>query len=169
MKLYQASVLNLRYIGLIGFLLFLFNQSQGQVVKELQNTSQGWAGGPCCVSGVNYNFNILFSAFKNEPVPDTIWVGGQDIPLSLTDGELDGYTANTQVKRAGKTLTFHIAVGTSHDEKADQYPGIVVKKPKPAPIPQTGVAILSYHEKGSGKRHFFTIKKVKELEFQSYP
>ena len=140
-----------------------------QTVKELDNTAQGWSGGICCISGVNYNFNMEFSGYKNEPIPDTIWVGGEDIPLVITDSALDGMTANSRRSRIGKTIKFQFAVGVSHDEKSNEFPGYEEHKPKPAPIQFTGVALVSYHEKGSSKRQYYVVKKVKELEYQNYP
>ena len=149
--------------------LMTFTALNAQKITELENTAQGWSGGVCCKSGVNYNFNLQFEGFKNEVIPDTIWVGGYGIFLSVTDSPL-GYGANVQRTKTGKALKFRISVGTSHDEMDDfRHTGREPEKPKPAPIEFAGVALLSYHEKGSSQRCFYIVKTIKELEYQDYP
>ncbi len=157
---------------LSAFIICLWTMSfvHAQTVKELNNTAQGWSGGVCCRSGVNYNFNLEFTGFKNEPVPDTIWVGGECIPVTISDSTTDRYYANTFRTRLGKTIKFHFSVGISHDEMDDfRHMGKEPEKPKPAPIQYTGVALVSWYQKGVTKRQFYVIKKVQELEYQSYP
>ncbi len=47
-----------------------------QQVSVTSATRQGWAGGICCVHGVNYTVNVLVILNKNPITFDTLWTEG---------------------------------------------------------------------------------------------
>jgi hypothetical protein len=83
-----------------------------QKVTLVSATAQSWAGGVAGLSGDNYHFTIEFTRFKNEPLPDTIWIGNNPIPLINNDAA----SSNFRLTHVGNTLKADITAKTSRNE-----------------------------------------------------
>ena len=135
--------------------------SFGQTVRVLNSTQQSWSGGVAGRYGTNYYFEVEFSNFHSEPLPDTLWIGQKPISLYLSEAHAAAL-ANMKCSRKKNTITYQINAGTSYDDYASHYapPGQEEKKELiHAPLKYKGAALLSYRY--MGKRHFFEITKVK--------
>lgn len=150
----------------LSILLFLPVPAQAQKGTMLGATEQCWSGGIAGRHGCNYTFSISFAG--GEPVPDTIWIGDDPIPIRHHTG--DG-NDNTTIVHKGRATKLTIRAGTSHDDYAERYAPYPDAIPKPhpvAPIKYQGVALLSYTS--NGKRRYFTIPHITErLPHISYP
>ena len=156
-------MLNSRKIGLI---LTFFNALPSgiclaQKVTLLNATQQHWSGGIAGRSGVNYTFSIRFEGYKQEPQPDTIWIGDQPVKI-LLEGNGPGSSFNTRITRSKKIVQFDITAGTTRDEYAGRYapyPGQkeLPEQPRP-PIKYNGVALLSYNVYGN--RKYYIVSKI---------
>ncbi len=140
-------------------LLSNFN-ARSQTVKIISASEQKWAGGAAGRTGTYNHFEIEFKGFKNEPLPDTIWIGQEAIPLVITDAK-EAPTGNTIRTKTKKSIKFQIKVGTAHNEYAELNPQVgpnekKIALPKP-PVKYKGVALLSY--KNKGHETYFTIPK----------
>lgn len=134
-----------------------------QKVKLLQATSTGWSGGIAGRYGTGYNFIVQFShCGKQEPEPDTLWIGNKYIPLVTKPASGQSYNLIKTAER--KKVTFQVWGGTSWEDEEKpilHYPNSPeqkkINKPFP-PIRYEGVALLSY--KYNGKQRYFVIDKI---------
>ena len=133
-----------------------------QKVKLAGSSSTSWSGGIAGRYGTNYNFTIEFSEYKkDEPVPDTFWIGHKCFPVILkADPVPQNY--NT-VRTAGKRkVSFLLIGGTDYrDDKHGQDPYNAVSKRIQMPVPPIeykGLALLSY--KYRGKRRYYMIDRI---------
>lgn len=145
------------------FFVFIFPAFVfGQNVRLINSSCQSWSGGIAGRYGNHYNFTVKFSQYKEEPVPDTLWIGQQPTPLFITD-ESGGQQANANCTRGKNALTFKIRAETFFDDYSDRYapPGNDHKANRVhAPVSYKGVALLSYRYKG--KQHYYKISEIKE-------
>jgi len=148
--------------------LFLSKELGAQTVRVINSTEQRWSGGVAGRTGVNYSFVIEFSKYKQEPLPDTLWIGQEPIAILITDSS---FSKNINTKRTCNkhTVRFEINVGTSHDENTDRFP--VQEKPTVSahpPMKYKGAALLSYLY--NGKQCYYEISKfLKVYPPLSYP
>jgi len=155
-------------LSIILVLLFCFSRvAYAQRIRMLNSTEQKWYGGVAGKSGANYVFLIEFADFKTDPIPDTIWIEQQPVPLSIANGK---ELFNTKITRTAHAIRFEINVRVSKDDYEDRHP-IQSRAPKAtphAPITYEGVALLSYRIKGAPK--YFEIRKImKEYPAANYP
>ncbi len=139
-----------------------------QTIKILNSTVRNWSGGVAGKRGSNYSFVIEFRDFRKEPLPDTIWINQQPIPLSISTETVQGNTKRTRTKNAVK---FEINAGTSRDDYADMYPDPEGKQRKAIPRmprPCKGVALLSYLYRGKD-RYYEIGAFTTTLEPVNYP
>ena len=126
--------------------------AQAQVVKLEDATRQDWSGGVAGKYGSNYTFTITFRDCKVEPMPDTLWVGEQAIPLN------ENPPANITRTKKGNSVRFDIRANISKDEYSNRYyPQDRTVKAK-APVDYKGIALLSY--KYGGRQKYFIVPKV---------
>ena len=136
--------------------------SFAQKVKLVNSTSTNWSGGIAGRSGTNYMFKVEFSAYgRNQPMPDTLWIGDKCIPLILkTNPVPQGF--NLIATTSKKKVTYEIMGAVSKDlnkNRPDPYQEANKRNHlPPPPVKCGGVALLSYRY--NGKRHFYTIEKV---------
>ena len=151
--------------NLLLLLLLLPLAALSQKVTLLTSASQKWAGGVCCRHGVNYTFRLSF--FALDPRPDTLWLGMQDIPLTISDSV--GTNATRTRKKAG--TEYLIQAQEVVDDRNGRQPAEPEQDPVLASLPPVdykGVALLSYYNKG--RRRFFVIDKIMhQLPQQDHP
>ena len=141
----------------------------GQTVRIVNSSSQKWSGGIAGHSGTNYYFEVEFSGFRGEPLPETLWLGKEPVAQSIIDSA-DGQSGNTIRAHKRGVLLYKISAGTQKDEYNDRYPDPENKKSDtPVHVPvYKGVALLSYRY--HGKRHRFEIMYImKNLATADYP
>jgi hypothetical protein len=115
-------------------------------------TEQQWSGGIAGRWGVRYTFSIQFTDIKETPIPDTIWIGNDAIPLTTITHP--GMQHNTVVTNNKKGHIWTITVGTSHDDR--RTPGDDAPE-RLCPI-YRGVALLRYTYRGSHSS--LAVKKI---------
>ncbi len=164
-----ATAMHIRAFLFLMFSFFAANVN-AQKIKILSSTLQRWSGGVAGHSGSNYSFEIEFSGYHTEPVPDTIWLDRQPRPL-LVANAADLSTANTRRKRKKNAVAYTITESTSKsEENLNYYPTPLKSEHKPAhpPVNYKGAALLSYHY--NGKQYYFEIPKImKQLTPINYP
>ena len=140
-----------------------------QSVKLINSTHQRWSGGVAGRSGDRYGFTIEFSKYKQEPVPDTLWIGKK--PFAIKIGENNSFrNGNTKLTRSKNKLTFEINENITKNEyyNPNEPPQEHEPNTSQPPKPYQGVALLSYTYKGH--IHYYTVKTItKETEPANYP
>jgi hypothetical protein len=163
--------MNLKLISLLLAFCAFQLYAMAHTVKVISATTQSWSGGVAGRSGTNEQFEIEFSGFKSEPIPDTMWMGDETIPLIITN-KSNFSEGNTICIRSKKSVTFKILGQTYRDEYAERFPpGLDPKKKNKVshpPKPYKGVALISY--KIDGKEYWFEVPKyTKTLPAINYP
>lgn len=156
-------------IALVLLMLPLAASAQGPNVKIISSCEQGWSGGIAGRHGTNYSFVVEFSKYKkaNEPVPDTLWVGQEQVLLSVRDSTYAPGT-NTRLIRYRHAMRFEINAGTAHDEY-NNGPLHSAHDSQSAHAPAyNGAALLSYHS-GNRQYHFVIGRIMKHLPPLNYP
>ncbi len=128
-----------------------------QSLKVVSATSQGWAGGICCATGVNYHINLQLIRTKLPIILDTIWLEGYPRDLSAYN-----------TKKEGKTDTVNIFIQEGWRTNIYEIDRISDKE-----------FILNYDETKTGVKVQYRLGKqkltlditpfLKELEFIAYP
>lgn len=152
----------MKYFLLLLTVIFSQQVVLAQTIKMLNSTMQSWSGGIAGRSGVNYTFSIEFSNYKQEPIPDTLWIGRS--PIALVSADAGAVRVNTKRIANQKTVRFDITCGsTSADEYPTRYPntGEAEKTRLHSPIAYKGVALLTYNYKG--KRQKYVITQIKTI------
>ncbi len=146
----------MKYISLLLTILFYQQVALAQTIKMLNSTMQSWSGGIAGRSGVNYTFSIEFSNYKQEPIPDTLWIGRS--PIALISSDASAVRVNTKRIPDKKTVRFDITCGTSADEYQTRYPntGEAEKTRLHSLIGYKGVALLTYNYKGERQKYVIT-------------
>lgn len=133
--------------------LFLFPfLSFGQLPTVSKATSQGWAGGACCVSGTNYSITISGSEeiLKDFKV-NSVCIGGNKFDTSMV-------TVNAYTKENIKYIILSMGIVNS------EYPRDFKIIDKTPPCPDNEVNF-----NGCKSSYTLQIDKVEELMFVAYP
>ena len=125
-------------------------------------TSQGWAGGVCCRTGVNYHINFSTSDTVAKFDLDTLWIGERFFLLDKKQNN----PATITLKNGKKIIS--ISVGTSCDERNDYLIEKKIEEKKPKAPKYAGVACVIYRDKKNAVKHF-VVEKFEALMFLAYP
>ncbi len=147
----------------IAFFAILFSPNivAAQTTKLINSTQQNWSGGIAGRSGSNYIFIVEFSGFRNEPVPDTIWIKHLPVPIVMRENNKH-IAVNTKVIRSKRSVRFEINAATAKDENGFSPLDESKQGASPhCPITCKGVAILSY--RCNGKQRYYEITRVMKI------
>ena len=140
-----------------------------QSVKLINSTHQRWSGGVAGRSGDRYGFTIEFSKYKQEPVPDTLWIGKKSFAIKI--GENNSFrNGNTKLTRSKNKITLEINENITKNEyyNPNEPPQEHELNTSQPPKPYKGVALLSYTYKGH--RHYFEVSRImNEAQAANYP
>lgn len=138
--------------------LLLPAKALAQTVTLKNSTERSWTGGIAGRSGSDYTFSLEFKGFKNDPIPDTLWIENEPIPIVMSSRS----QANARINRLNKnTMQLDINAGITRDEYERYHAGPlreVKAPPHHPPVKYSGVALLSYLYKG--KKKYFVIGKM---------
>ena len=128
----------------------------------MRATSQGWSGGVCCRTGVNYNISFSTKDTLTKFELDTLWIEDNFFLLNKKQNN-----PTTVTLKNGKKI-ISVWAGTSHDERNDYLiENKIVEKKLKAPKFQ-GAACIIYHDK-KNKVKYFIVEKFEELVPLAYP
>lgn len=130
-----------------------------QDIKLRGATSQSWAGGVCCRSGINYVITLESADTTAELKVDTVWVGNTCYYNS------DAATISVIRNVVGGKGEYNIQVSEVWDERVEPYSGSQVPKVK---CPYSGEANIICHFKKKYPKHI-TVEKFTELDPIAYP
>ena len=139
-------------------IVFFTSCAPGQEV--MQATRQGWAGGVCCVSGVNYNVTVLLRNQSPETIEvEKIYLQGQVA--------MEGTVQSKGELKEGTVCT--ITFGTRRDETRDiRIMPIDHKEIKNNNTRQfEGAALLVL--KINGKSMEVVVSEFEEMPYLAYP
>lgn len=130
---------------------FVSTKLHSQQIKVISATSQGWAGGVCCRTGINYNIQLRILNPKHSLKLDSLWMEGYCVNIS-------DYGISKREK--SDTVFLRLQKGVTWDEgmPTDNWCFNSTRK---------GV-IISYYLNGK-KKWLDVTPYIKELEFQAYP
>ncbi len=143
----------------------------GQTVKVINSSVQSWSGGVAGRSGDNYEFRIIFSGYTKMPLPDTIWIGNEPMPIYIADsGVIE--EANTIRYRRKNAVIYEVHTGTQKFEENPNYAHNPLNERYAAtarpPINYKGMGLLSYYY--DGKHYYYQIPRIMHsLPPISYP
>lgn len=151
----------MKYLLSTLLLVLTFASNAQEVVKA---TSQGWAGGVCCVSGTNYAVTFKSSSGPDAYKIEEIWLSNQARPLS---GTLAQATKGEVIVNFGITRdeTYNHEILPPDDIKVDEEAtrhDALLQKPD-----FKGVALIVL--KKNGKKMKVIVEKFEELPFLAYP
>lgn len=150
-------------ISIVSLFIFCCTLTAGaQNLKTIYATRRDWSGGVAGHHGSYLSFTVEFSNYKEEPIPDTIWIDSKPIPLATTiRNEKVQIKGNMNRTTSKKGVRFEINTGTSYDDNtrsiypdpSDSHKELTCHQP----VACKGVALLSYRY--MGREHYYPIAK----------
>jgi hypothetical protein len=140
---------------LILALLLLSFTAKAQSVKLISATHTSWSGGVAGRHGDNYDIILELSKCSTQPLPDTIWIDNQRLPLTIGAAGQQG-NFNARLTHTKGKYRYEITVGTTHDEYV--IPGVKEPEECKPPVKCNGIALLGYSYKG--RQHYYTITHI---------
>ncbi len=149
---------------------FLFFCS-GSEFELLESTSQKWSGGTAYSgAGIKYRINLKVNKSSKDLTFDKLWIGDKCIDMEVAKGKI--YRSNVEFS---KNDTITILANRITIPQKERREGKIVTKDLPKencgdekiPYEYKGEALIGYLYKG--KRKYFEVKEVKELEPLRYP